>query len=562
MGDEHQTGNPAIVARGVAAGLACLVALAWWLAPGTGAPGMLARYYLSTQDIWLALVLIAGLPLISRGGRMPALSPGRTAGAIAVALLVGTWIGARLVMARYDLSRDEQMVTFDGIIHAGGHVFAAFPPDWRAFWDAANQTFILPVGDREGWVSAYLPVNAGVRAVFGLVDPTLAGPVYAAVGALALWRIAVRLWPGEREIQIVVLLLYAGSSQLWITAMTAYAMSAHLALNLLWLWLFLGDRRWRHAAAIAIGALATGLHQPLFHPLFVLPFLDLLLRRRRYRLLAAYGVAYGLIGLFWLGWPLWLSAQGMGPVAAATNGEGIGYLDRFVRAVGGLSGASFGLMAANLVRFATWQHLLLLPLLATGVAATWRRAGIERALALGLLLPALLLLVILPDQGLGWGYRYLHGVLGSACLLGGYGWQALAARAPRRAMVVATAASLLLVLPLHAVMAHRFVRPFAAARAALLASGADIVLVDDAAAPLVQDLVINRPDLSNRPLLLKASAVRPDQIGVLCARGSIAFLDGRRITSLAVPFGVAARDHTAGLRAAAAAAGCRVRSVG
>lgn len=563
MGVEQRIDGRRRASWTVAVGLAALVAVAWWLSPPlTAGTRMLARYDLVTQDAWLAGVLIVAWAMLAPGGPAIAIRPGRVATIVAAAVLVGGWIGARVVMARYDLSRDEQMATFDGIIYRGGHVFAAFPPTWRAFWAAVNQGFILPVGDREGWVSAYLPVNAAARAVVGVVDPTLAGPLCAAVGAIALWRIAARLWPEERETQVVVLLLYAGSSQLWITAMTAYAMSAHLAANLVWLWLFLGERRWRHGAAIAVGFLATGLHQPIFHPLFVLPFLDLLLRQRRYRLLLAYLVGYAAIGVFWLCWPLWIGAHGTVAATAAVNMEGIGYLDRFMRSVRGLTADGIGTMSANLVRFATWQHLLLVPLMAAGVAATWRAAGLGRALALGLLLPVVLLLVILPEQGLGWGYRYLHGLLGSACLLAGYGWRASGAGAPRRAMIVATVASCLIILPLHAVMAHRFVAPFAAARAALLASDADMVLVDDLAAPFVQDLVINRPDLANRPLLLKASEIRADRIGILCARGSIGVFDGAPVARLAASLGYAATAHTAALRAAARAAGCRMRPVG
>ncbi len=543
--------------------LLMLAGAAWWLAPGMASgTRLLGRHYLMTQDCWLVAVLIAAWWRLGGGGRMPAVRAGPTAAAVATALLVGGWVGARVVMARYDLSRDEQMVTFDSAIDASGRVFQVFPPAWRGFWDAVNQTFILPIGNREAWVSAYLPVNAALRALFGVFDATLAGPAYAAVGALALWRIGARLWPAEREVQVAVLLLYAGSSQLWITAMTGYAMNAHLALNLVWLWLFLGDRPWRHAAALVIGFLATGLHQPIFHPLFVLPFLNLLLQERRWRVLAVYVAGYGAIGLFWLAWPLWLSAQAATLPLAAASPEGIGYLERLARANIGIRTEGIGLMAANLVRFAAWQHLLLLPLMVVGIAAGWRTVGIVRALALGLVLPVAVLLVILPDQGLGWGYRYLHGLIGSACLLGGYGWQALGSAAPRRAMLAATIASIALVIPLHAVMAQRFVAPFAAARAAAIASKADFVLVDDAAAPFVQDLVINRADLTNRPLLLKASALSAAQLGVLCARGSVAFLGHDQLQAIAARFGLTAADHTAQLRAAAAAAGCVVKPAG
>ena len=65
--------------------------------------------------------------------------------------------------------------------------------------------------------------------------------------------------------------------------MTAYAMPAHLCFNLLWLRLFLADRRRADLGAIAVGFIATGLHQPLFHPMFVAPFMLMLLLERNWR---------------------------------------------------------------------------------------------------------------------------------------------------------------------------------------------------------------------------------------------------------------------------------------
>jgi hypothetical protein len=44
-------------------------------------------------------------------------------------------------------------------------------------------------------------------------------------------------------------------------------MTAHLTLNLIWLCLFLRNDKIGHGAAIAVGFLASGLHQLIFHPL-------------------------------------------------------------------------------------------------------------------------------------------------------------------------------------------------------------------------------------------------------------------------------------------------------
>jgi hypothetical protein len=558
------------VGLGAAGLLLLLIATAWLLAPhdppAAGNDGM-ARFLLLRQDMVIALIAAAAMALAwlpMRRIALPNLSPRTIAVATAVIVPLGCWLGARLVFGRFDFSRDEQMASFDTAIFAGGQLFATIPAALRGAAESFNQTFILPIGQHEAWVSAYLPMNAAIRALFlRLGDASLTGPVFVAIGAVALWRIAARLWPTSPASQIVALLLYAGSSQIWITGMTAYAMSAHLGLNLLWLWLFLKDRRWTHGAAIVVGFVATGLHQPLFHPLFVLPFLAWLLAEKNWRLLLVYGVAYAAIGLFWLGWPLWISAHGALPAAATNAVSGVGYVERFQHAVAGLHLWGVGLMAANLVRFVAWQHLLLVPLAGYGIWRCWNADPVARALAMGLLLPVLLLLILLPYQGHGWGYRYLHGVIGNACLLGGYGWRKLEerGRAPVTAFAGATLASIALLVPIHAVLAHRIVAPFAAAAAKRDAVSARIVIVDDGAAPFAQDLVFNRPDFSNRPWVLLGHQVAPSQIAGYCRGGPIAFLGAAQLGGLASAFDepapVTTPAYTA-LEDAARSAGCRI----
>src|SRR6266852_644436 len=87
-------------------------------------------------------------------------------------------------------------------------------------------------------------------------------------------------------------ILLACSSQFLITAMSPYAMTAHLALNMVWLWFFLRDTRAGHLMAAGVAFVACGLHQVIFHPLFAAPFLLSLLVARRWKLAAYHGVVY------------------------------------------------------------------------------------------------------------------------------------------------------------------------------------------------------------------------------------------------------------------------------
>jgi hypothetical protein len=485
------------------------------------------------------------------------------AGSIALILLVG-WAGHYVVFSGYDLSRDEQMASFDAAIFRSGQLFSPIPAAWRPFADALNLRFILPIGAREFWVSSYLPLHAAWRAAFSyFADPALASPVMAALGAFCIWRVSRLLWPASASTQIVAVLLYAFSSQVLVTAMTAFSMSMHLALNMLWLWLFLLDRRRTHAAAMAVGWVATGIHQPLFHPLFVLPFLFLLAGQKRWKLLAAYLLAYALIAAFWLAWPLWISAHGSAPAVAISDHSGIGFFERLRAVFNAHHINGLWLTAANLLRFICWQHPLLVPLAIVGVWSNFREQALCRALSIGFVLPILFMAILLPWQGHGWGYRYVHPVLGNAILLGAYGWQTLEARGInlRGAAVISSALALLVLFPVHAVMAHRLASPFAKVESEFASADTDILIVDTQAAPFAEDLVLNRPDLSNRPKILIARFLKPSDMASLCKLGSVEFVPAAQLAPLRRAFGISLpprpTSEMARLVAEARRVGCR-----
>jgi hypothetical protein len=290
--------------------------------------------------------------------------------------------------------------------------------------------------------------------------------------------------------------------------MSSYAMTSHLFFNLVWLWLFLGNRRGLDFAALPIGLIATGLHQPVFHPLFVAPFLLMLLIDRSWTRLAIYTVGYGLIGAFWMAWPVLMQSLVAGPESIVA-GRGADFVTRLIDALKDNSG-HLPLMAENLLRFALWQHLLTVPLMALGIVAG-RRDRLVLALTLGLALPILIVAVILPWQGFGFGYRYLHGLLGNAVLLAGFGWRHLAGALPgiRAALVRASLASCLVLVPVQLWMMRQFYAPFAAASQKIADSRADYAVIELQNGFGFPSMIYNRPDLTNRPIELIAEFV-PD----------------------------------------------------
>ena len=527
----------------------------------------LTLFCVRTQDLPVAAALIGLFALIgwrwSAGGRPLAIPRGGAGLAVLLtAMVLGLWLIRTRVLFDHDFTRDEHMASFDAAIFASGRLVWPIPPDLRPFYSAFNDLFVFPLADRAAWVSAYLPVNAAVRALLGQVLPAaLVSPLEVALAAVALWRIALRLWPGETQVHAVVVLCLLGSSQVLLIGTGTFAMTLHLALNLVWLALFLRGTRAGHAGAIAVGLLATGIHQPLFHPLFVAPFLILLAERREWRTLGAYLAGYAAIAAVWLAWPHWIAAQV--PHVGAMPPPG-GLFDRLAEILAPPGLVSLWLMAGNLLRFITWQHALAVPLALVGLRAEFGRDPLVRALARGLLLTVAVLTVLIPPQGHGWGYRYLHGLIGNLCLLAGYGWQALAVRgaAPARAMRVATAVSLLVLLPLHTWMVRSFIAPYALAARAFARLDADYVVVDGLAVPFGGNYVANPPDLASRPRLLLSGVLDPEDLARLCPGRTIAFADADALAAVPQFYGAApATGPSPGqqsLREAARGAGCTV----
>jgi hypothetical protein len=395
--------------------------------------------------------------------------------------------------------------------------------------------YMLPLPNTV-WVSSYLPVNAAMRGLARLVGAEgLVNPLLSAFSVIATWRIGLRLWPDRPDLALIAAALLGTSSQLIVMAMTAYAMPAHLAFNLAWLWLFLRGGKLGHSGAIVVGFLATGIHQLAFHPLFVAPFILRLLFHRRWGLSAFYVVAYAAIGLFWLEW--WPIATGFSGVSTDDNGSTGAdfFMDRFDDVLDSAGYDNVGAMGEMLTRFVTWQNVLVAPLALIGaVLAIWNR-GPVRALVLGVVLTLVVMGVATPTQTHGWGYRYMHGLLGSVSLTAAWAWSKLtdALPAQRRtaasgALVVACAVSLLVLMPVRAWQAWRYVAPFAAANAAIQSARADVVVVDHNSQVLFDMGTVTRNDpfLGHPPRVMALVEMNEPMVRQLCATHSVAVFNG------------------------------------
>jgi len=187
------------------------------------------------------------------------------------------------------------------------------------------------------------------------------------------------------------------------------------------------------------------------------------------------------------------------------------------------------------VRFATWQAPLTVPLAIAGAIPAFLAKGPLRALVLGIVLTLVATSVAAPTQTHGWGYRYLHGLLGSFAMIAAWMWTRLGRRldAPARraadgAFVAACAVSLLVFTPLRMWQAGSYVRPYAAAYAAIQASPADVVVVDHNGPHTLFDmgtLVRNDPFLLGSPKVMALAMMPMPLVARLCATHSVALFN-------------------------------------
>jgi hypothetical protein len=476
--------------------------------------------------------------------------------------LAGVW----LVFENYVLSLDEFMANFDAEIFRSGHLMAKVPIEWLPYADALTPKFVLETKDHAFWASAYLPVNALLRAGGAILHiQPLVNPLLAGLAVVMTWAVGRQLWPGHPRRAAAAALLLATSSPFLVMSMTAYAMTAHLAFNMVWLWLFLKDRRDTDALAIVVGAAACGLHQVVFHPFFAGPFILELLIARRWSRAVMYIGAYAVIGIFWISyWVLIYRLVGAQPQTASAAG-GSYFANQLAHFLANASADNFGLMAMNLARFVTWQNLLVLPLMVTGGVAAFRLGGPLRAMALGLIVVPALLTIVLPTQVHGWGYRYLHGMLGTGCLLAVLGWVeltgALSAEQRQRAnrgLALASLVSLVVLVPLHAYQARSFSHPLARVYRTIASRPEDVVLVDNATVWFDQgSMTRNDPFLRNRPKVMLLALLDDAKLDALCRQGTVWVFDGHNPAFrdiLTADLGL--DEHVAQLRAHLRQTGC------
>ena len=452
--------------------------------------------------VWMivAMVVLARrAPLPSGTTRLERLrAPSVRAVAVLAALIflisVVTWYRVHHAVL---LTMDEFTSDFQAHILARGELRATVPTEWQPYLDAMAPVFTAYRDLRGGWLSQYLPGYALLKTPFVMTGlEVLLNPILAALSVVLIAAIARRLWPGEGLRPGMALAFFVTSSEVLMTSGTGYSMPAHLALNLLWLWLYQrGDgRSW--GLALAVGVLAMGLHNPMPHALFVAPFLLRLVRERRWQRVGAAVIAYGLGSLIWIAW------LRMANPFAREGGPGLFSMFAMPNAL------AFWLQGLNLSLLFTWHAPLFGALAAIGLVRARREGPVMTDVALGVVFTLLFYLFFPLTQGHGWGYRYAYQVLGNLALLAAVGTPSLlAAAGARRAqglLVASFATALLVQVPVRFYQGERFIRPYAAAYRYVASRPARVVLVHGDSIWYGRDLIRNGPYLGGQPVVLAA----------------------------------------------------------
>ena len=524
------------------------------------------RWWIALHAVFLIMLALAWRRWPpSRGPHWSVPQLDRLAFSLAIVIGLATLAGTYVIQHDYDLVRDQLYATFDAAIFASGKLMAPVPSEWRDYLPALMARHVLPTAGNVAWVSSYLPGNAAFRALTGLLlAPQVANPLLAALSVLFCVKLGRRFWPDRSAPTLAALAFFTTSAQMLFMAMTSFANTGHMTFTLAWMLLFLRGDRIGHAGAIAVGFIATGWHQLLFHLLFVAPFVLELWWSRRWRLAAFYSGAYAVIALFWVSyWKIAASVQGVALAGGFEGGTSF-FVQRVLGLLLDISPFGLATMVMNMLRMVAWNNPVLPVFIVIGLLA-WRQLPRPLLLAAaGAGLTVLAMFVLLPYQGHGWGYRYLQGFIGPLCLIAGFGWMQIAdgigqARA-RVPLIAACLLSLIVILPLQAYQVRAYVGRHAAAFDVLLRQAADIVLVDDREMYYGEELVRNDPFLRNKPLFLHLPQLTPRLLRDLCARGHKLTLFDR---DQAIPLNVAIPgaplgDLPGGLTAAMATLPCLV----
>ena len=390
------------------------------------------HYFLRHQDIagWLfvmGIALVALAPGRAPLGLVDVLS--RRVWSCALIALGAMCLAAYLAARNHPLAGDEQLAIFQSRAFAAGHLTGELPPEllFRLI-PSQYQWRWLVADEATGRVaSMYWPGFALMLAPFNWIGALwLCCPLLAGLSLVLMARIAERV-SGDRRAAGWALLFAAASPGFIGMALSYFSMTAHLFLNLLYVWLLLERTPRRLVAAGVVGSLALVLNNPVPHLLFALPWVLSIARaadgrRDLARLAAGYAPLALMLGFGW--WLFLRRLEGPLPMALYPSDEDllhrignlVWHLLLQFRTVFGLWEGAIISRALEQGRLWSWSAPGLVVL---ALGGWWLRRDLREARLLGWSFAATVLgyLPVAFDQGSGWGARYVHPAFGALPVL-------------------------------------------------------------------------------------------------------------------------------------------------
>jgi hypothetical protein len=454
------------VALGVLAGLLSLVFVLQY----TGYPFepyrlQIFTYLLRTQDVAGAALVIfiavaAAIPALSRPALGLVGSIARNPWPTAIVTFLFLCAAQLCVAKDFALAGDEHLMLMQSKAFAAGRLAAQFPPDlvtWVVPWVYVDRWLFASLGSGIV-VPNYWPGYALILAPFDLLGiPWACNALLASGSVLLIGKLASRL-TGTPEAAGWAMLLAIASPTFPGMAISYFSMTAHLLLNLAYVWLLLDRTPRKLVLAGSVGSLALILSNPVPHLLFALPWVAWIAWRDGRRSLLALAAGYApLVLCGGLGWWLWMREIQGRPWFAPYLGDGdpwhrLGnYLWSWQRQFSHVfvepGESTLAKRLGEQVKLWLWT----VPGLPALALAGWHMARKQIAvslLGLSLVATALGYLVVWFDQGYGWGVRYLHPAFGALPVLGAAAVVLMRDEAARNALrsYAASAALLSLVL--------------------------------------------------------------------------------------------------------------------
>ncbi|MEM9446322.1 MAG: hypothetical protein AAGA18_13340, partial [Verrucomicrobiota bacterium] len=415
---------------------------------------------------------------------------------VPLAIFLVTVIGNFIVMKDFPLSADEALIKFQADCYRQFKIGGILPTNLVPTHNIFFLSYQYYNESSTGWTSQYLPVYAFFYAVLSTANlEFLLGAIMNCVSLVMVWHIAKILWPQDKELPWICVIFLGSSSQFLITGMTYYTMNGHLAINLIWLWLFLKNKTWATLLLPWVGALAIGMHQPHIHAHMAIPCLLLVPFKKKW-----WETAYIVI-IYLLACYIWYSF-----LTHVRNSDPNEIMNQ---SLGLPSAISIIVRLMNVFLLINWSNIVA-GLLCIYALNRYKNMPFSiRLIALSFIVSFFFYLLFPGTGGHGWGSRYSHCILGHMVLLAGYGYQLLKEflchNLLKRFVCVFTLFALLIQLPLRCYQSSSFVTPYARLFDHISTLDVDYVGIKFLEGYYVLDMVRNDPFFRNRPIFFRSN---------------------------------------------------------